>query len=105
MASFGSSMRLWKSSMFSNTTARPLCFMSLGVAAEGLMMAPSGQRLPRSTAMPEFFLKGFVMYQLKKHLKNNYGIEVLRGNICPDGDIITRTDATLKLMKENYNTA
>src|SRR5258705_420748 len=42
MSSFGSSMRSWKSSMLSNTTARPLCFISLGVAAEGLMMAPSG---------------------------------------------------------------
>ncbi len=53
-------MRLWKSSMFSNTTARPRCFISLGVAAEGLMMAPSGHRLPRSTAIPEFFLNGFL---------------------------------------------
>ena len=58
MASFGSSMRVWKSSMFSKTTALPLCFISLGVAAEGLMIAPSGQRLPRSTAIPVFFLKG-----------------------------------------------
>jgi hypothetical protein len=32
--------------------------MSLGVAAEGLMMAPSGERLPRSTAMPVFSLNG-----------------------------------------------
>src|SRR2546427_669913 len=46
--------------MFSNTTARPRCLISLGVAAEGLMIAPSGHRLPRSTAMPEFFLKGFL---------------------------------------------
>jgi len=57
-------MRLWKSSMFSNTTARPLCFISLGVAAEGLMIAPSGQRLPRSTAIPEFFLKGFLCWKI-----------------------------------------
>ncbi|MNC85411.1 hypothetical protein D3C83_10080 [compost metagenome] len=53
-------MRLWKSSMFSNTTARPRCFMSFGVAAEGLMIAPPGHRLPRSTAMPVFFLNGLL---------------------------------------------
>src|SRR5216683_2146850 len=58
MSSLGSSMRRWKSSMFSNTTARARWCMSLGVAAEGLMMAPSGQRLPRSTAMPASFLNG-----------------------------------------------
>ena len=45
--------------MLSKTTARPLCFMSFGVAADGLMIAPSGQRLPRSTAMPVSRLKGF----------------------------------------------
>src|SRR3989441_7547053 len=58
MSSLGSSMRRWKSSMFSNTTARARCVTSFGVAAEGLMMAPSGQRLPRSTAMPASFLNG-----------------------------------------------
>ena len=35
--------------MLSNTTARPVCRMSDGLAAEGLMMAPAGARLPRST--------------------------------------------------------
>ena len=45
--------------MSSNTTALPLCFMSFGVAAEGLMMAPPGQRLPRRTAIPVSRLKGF----------------------------------------------
>src|SRR5881392_1329074 len=58
MSSSGSSMRRWKSSMLSNTTARARCVMSFGVAAEGLMMAPSGHRLPRSTAMPASFLNG-----------------------------------------------
>src|SRR3977135_782430 len=58
MSSLGSSMRRWKSSMLSNTTARARCCISFGVAAEGLMMAPSGQRLPRSTAMPASFLNG-----------------------------------------------
>ncbi|MNC90649.1 hypothetical protein D3C83_67730 [compost metagenome] len=51
---------MWKSSIDSNTTARPRCFMSAGVAAEGLMIAPSGARLPRSTRMPVFSLKGFL---------------------------------------------
>ncbi|MNC93675.1 hypothetical protein D3C83_103570 [compost metagenome] len=46
--------------MSSNTTARALCFRSFGVAAEGFTMAPSGQRLPRSTAMPVSFLNGFL---------------------------------------------
>src|SRR4026207_1120045 len=58
MPSFASSMRLWKSSMFSNTTARPRCCMSLGVAAEGLMIAPSGHRVPRRTAVPACGLEG-----------------------------------------------
>ena len=36
----------------SNTTARPRCCSRCGEAAAGLMIAPSGARLPRSTAMP-----------------------------------------------------
>ena len=35
----------------SNTTARPVCCSSAGVAADCLMIAPRGARLPRSTAM------------------------------------------------------
>ena len=45
--------------MSSNTTARPRCFSSSGVAADGLITAPSGARLPRSTAMPPCGLNGF----------------------------------------------
>ena len=45
--------------MFSNTTARPLCFISFGVAAEGFSTAPLGARLPRSTQMPPCGLNGF----------------------------------------------
>ena len=51
-------MRVWKSSMFSNTTARPVCTISAGVAALGLITAPRGARLPRSTAMPALSLNG-----------------------------------------------
>ena len=51
-------MRAWKSSMSSNTTARPRCTISAGVAALGLMIAPRGARLPRSTAMPALSLNG-----------------------------------------------
>ena len=51
-------MRAWKSSAFSNTTARPLCVIKAGVAALGLMTAPRGARLPRSTAMPALSLNG-----------------------------------------------
>ena len=36
-----------RSSMVSNTTARPVCCIRSGEAAEGLMTAPSGARLPR----------------------------------------------------------
>ena len=57
-SSFGSSMRRLRSSMSSNTTARPLCRMSFGVAAEGLNTAPSGARLPRRTAIPPCGLNG-----------------------------------------------
>jgi hypothetical protein len=35
-----------------------LCTISAGVAALGLMTAPRGARLPRSTAMPALSLKG-----------------------------------------------
>src|SRR6266702_4515064 len=34
MSSLGSSMRRWKSSMFSNTSARARCVISFGVAAQ-----------------------------------------------------------------------
>ena len=53
-------MRAWKSSMSSNTTARPVCTISAGVAALGLITAPRGARLPRSTAMPALSLNGCV---------------------------------------------
>ena len=46
------------SSMFSNTTARPVWRISSGEAAEGLMTAPSGARLPRRIAMPASGLNG-----------------------------------------------
>ncbi|KEH14906.1 hypothetical protein GY15_02085 [Delftia sp. 670] len=46
------SMRWARSAAFSKTTARPSCSMSRGWAADCLMMAPPGARLPRSTAMP-----------------------------------------------------
>ena len=42
----------------SKTTARPVCFISSGEAAEGLITAPSGQMLPRRIAMPESGLNG-----------------------------------------------
>ena len=48
----GSSMRAWKSSMLSKTTARPRCRSRCGDAAAGLISAPSGARLPRRTAIP-----------------------------------------------------
>ena len=54
-------MRLCRSSTSSNTTARPLCFSSFGVAADGLITQPSGARLPRSTAMPPSGLNGFAI--------------------------------------------
>ena len=55
---FSSSIRAWKSSMFSNTTARPVCTINSGEAALGLMTAPRSAKLPRSTAMPALSLKG-----------------------------------------------
>ena len=39
--------------MSSNTTARPRWVSSSGVAALGFRIAPSGQRLPRSTHTPD----------------------------------------------------
>ena len=60
MSSASSSMRVCRSSIDSNTTARPVCCSSSGDAADGLMTAPSGARLPRSTAMPASRLNGCV---------------------------------------------
>ena len=54
----GSSMRACRSSMLSKTTARPRCCSRCGDAAAGLMMAPRGARLPRSTAMPAAGISG-----------------------------------------------
>jgi len=47
-----------KSSMDSNTTAFPLCCINRGVAAEGLSTAPLGAKLPLSTTIPPWSLKG-----------------------------------------------
>src|SRR6187455_470324 len=47
----GESIRVVMSSTESKTTARPVCCKSAGVAADCLMIAPRGARLPRSTAM------------------------------------------------------
>ncbi len=44
--------------MLSNTTALPRCRISAGEAADGLMMAPRGARLPFRTAMPPSSLNG-----------------------------------------------
>ena len=44
--------------MSSNTIARPVCCISAGVAALGLMTAPRGARLPLNTAMPALALNG-----------------------------------------------
>src|SRR6218665_198367 len=52
MSSAGSSMLRLEWSMSSNTTARPRCCISAGVAADGLMMAPAGARRPRRTPRP-----------------------------------------------------
>ena len=53
-------MRCVMSSMVSNTTARPSCVISFGVAADCLMTAPRGARLPRSTHIAPCALIGFV---------------------------------------------
>ena len=50
-------MRAWKSSMLSKTTARPRWRSRSGEAAAGLITAPAGARLPRSTAMPALGLQ------------------------------------------------
>jgi hypothetical protein len=40
--------------MFSKTTARPRCCRRLGLAADNLMTAPSGARLPRRMGSSHF---------------------------------------------------
>jgi len=44
-----------------NTTARALWRISFGVAADGFSTAPSGARLPRTTAMPPCGLNGLAI--------------------------------------------
>ena len=48
----GSSMRAWRSAWSSNATARPRCVRSCGDAADTLITAPSGHRLPVRIASP-----------------------------------------------------
>ena len=47
------------SSIVSNTTARPSCVISFGVAADCLITAPRGAMLPRSTHIAPCALIGF----------------------------------------------
>ena len=66
--------------MLSNTTARPRCFSRRGLAAEGLITAPSGARLPRSTAIPALRLEWFF------ERANHFAIPARRfGHILPYG--------------------
>src|ERR1700721_1032404 len=48
----GSAATWWYDSGESKTRARPRCLSRCGEAADCLMTAPSGARLPRSTAVP-----------------------------------------------------
>jgi len=48
----GSSIRVLKSSIESNTSARPRCRSRCGDAAEGFSTAPDGARLPRNARPP-----------------------------------------------------
>ena len=79
-------MRLWKSSLFSNTTARPRCIISAGVAALGLMTAPRGARLPRSTAMPALALNGASSGLMTSVLKFSRVGDVLAHGLAVGGD-------------------
>ena len=86
MSSASSSMRAWKSSAFSNTTARPRCTISAGVAALGLMTAPRGARLPRSTAMPALALNGASIGLMTSVLKFSRVGDVLADRPAVRGD-------------------
>ncbi len=54
--------------MSSKTTARPVCVSRCGLAAAGLMIAPSGARLPVSTAMPLSGTTGLVRGRMTSRL-------------------------------------
>ena len=68
--------------MVSNTTARPRCVSSAGVAALGLMTAPRGARLPRSTAMPASALNGAANGLITSVLKFSRVGDVLADASC-----------------------
>ena len=57
-------MRRTMSSTEAKTTARPVWLNSAGEAAECLMTAPPGARLPRSTAMPPVGFTGLAALRM-----------------------------------------
>src|SRR6056297_2085143 len=99
----GSSMRLVMSSTESNTTARPVWRRSSGDAADCLMMAPSGARLPRRTAVAPPLFKGLSRVRMIRTrdnpLKSGGTTAVLRGNLAPDGAIIKQSAASPELLR------
>src|SRR5882672_99411 len=70
----GSAATWWYASGESKTRARPRCLSRWADAADCLMTAPFGARLPRSTA-------------------------VLRGNLAPNGAVIKQSAASAHLLK------
>ena len=79
-------MRAWKSSILSKTIARPRCCSRCGEAAAGLMMAPSGARLPRSTAMPPSASSGSASGPDDLGVPDVRGVEVVDERLAGDGE-------------------
>src|SRR5450756_872446 len=113
----GLSTRSVMSSTDSNTTARPVCCSSFGLAAECLMTAPRGARLPCSTAIAPSGLIGSLRGRIAScpgtssapgqdairprndPIKPEGAMAVLHGNLAPRGAVIKHSAASPKLLQ------
>src|SRR3982751_5358282 len=94
MSRSGSSIFALNSSMVSNTTALPRCLSSLGVAADGLITAPSGARLPRNMAMPALALNGWANCLMTSRFLQVEGGGKVRAELVPVFEFELHPDAS-----------
>ena len=71
--------------MFSNTTARPVCRMRPGLAADGFSTAPFGARLPRTIARPPCSTSGRDSSRITSSLKHSASA-TLSASVASDTD-------------------
>ena len=93
-------MRACRSSMDSNTTARPRCENSERLAALGFITAPLGQRLPFNTQIPDTGLAGAASVRMTSRLKHSADAK-----LAPSGWPQTVMAFTSRLGRSSFMTA